>query len=224
MEATRDNRTLIDAEAFRQWLAREKSIRSLFRWKISPEDAYMMLTSAYAREVQIRGGHPRNEKQVLDNLKSIAEFMTGDTSWKTGILLCGNCGNGKTTAMAAFFTVSEYLRRLEGPAASGRFAEVVSARKVAQMAKEENGLAQYKGVAVLGLDDMGLEATDVLDYGNILNPVIEVIEERYRRQNFTFVTTNITPPEVRRKYGDRVADRFNEMMKVIVFDNSSFRK
>lgn len=37
-------------------------------------------------------------------------------------------------------------------------------------------------------------------------------------------TTNLTAGEIRGKYGDRLADRFNEMLEVIVFRNGTYRK
>ncbi len=38
------------------------------------------------------------------------------------------------------------------------------------------------------------------------------------------VTTNLTPNEIVNKYGKRIADRFNEMMEVVIFKNESYRK
>ena len=87
-----------------------------------------------------------------------------------------------------------------------------------------NRTAVLTQVAVLCIDDVGLEPTEVLDYGNALNPVIEIMEQRYRQQLFTFITTNLTPAQIREKYGDRIADRFNETMKCIVYKNPTFRK
>jgi DNA replication protein DnaC len=71
---------------------------------------------------------------------------------------------------------------------------------------------------------MGLEPTEILDYGNAINPVIEIMEQRYKQQLFTFITTNLTPSQIREKYGDRIADRFNETTKCIVYTNPTFRK
>ena len=85
-------------------------------------------------------------------------------------------------------------------------------------------MAEAKKADVLCIDDLGLEPTEVLDFGNAINPVIEIMEHRYRQQLFTFITTNLTPKQIREKYGDRIADRFNEIMKCIVFANPTFRK
>jgi DNA replication protein DnaC len=42
-------------------------------------------------------------------------------------------------------------------------------------------------------------------------------------QLFTIITTNLTPAEIREKYGDRIADRMNEMMVKIIFNNPTYR-
>ena len=76
---------------------------------------------------------------------------------------------------------------------------------------------------MLAIDDLGIEPAEVMDYGNILNPVIDLISYRYNEQLFTIVTTNLNPKQIRDKYGDRIADRFNEMMKKVIFENDSYR-
>lgn len=177
----------------------------------------MLLTAAYEREVKLRGMKCEIPDVVVSYLRQIAQMMTS-RSTKCGILLCGNCGNGKTTTMNAFLSVSKYL------APPGIDIESTSARRISQIAKDEEIMRAAKGVKVLCIDDMGLEPTEILDYGNAINPVIEIMEQRYRQQLFTFITTNLTPKQIREKYGDRIADRFNEIMKCIVYDNPTFRK
>ena len=158
-----------------------------------------------------------SNERVLGYLDKIAEMMT-TRSTKCGILLCGNCGNGKTTTMNAFLSVSKYL------ASPGIDIEATSARRITQIAKDEEVMRSAKGIKVLCIDDIGLEPTEVLDFGNAINPVIEILEQRYRNQLFTFITTNLTPKQIREKYGDRIADRFNETMKCIVYENPTFRR
>ena len=50
------------------------------------------------------------------------------------------------------------------------------------------------------------------------------VEYRYDEQMPTMISTNLMPSEIRSKYGDRIADRLNEMAIVIVFKNASYRK
>ena len=77
---------------------------------------------------------------------------------------------------------------------------------------------------MLAVDDLGIEPLEIQDYGNILSPMVELLTRRYDRQLFTMVTTNLTPQEIRAKYGDRIADRLNEMMVKIVFRNPTYRR
>ena len=76
---------------------------------------------------------------------------------------------------------------------------------------------------MLGIDDLGKEPAEIVDYGNILSPVVDLIEHRYDRQLFTVITTNLPPEKIREKYGDRIADRFNEMVGRIIFRNTTYR-
>jgi DNA replication protein DnaC len=90
----------------------------------------------------------------------------------------------------------------------------------------------YKKTPYLGIDDMGKEPKEVLDYGNVCNPVIDLIEYRYDKQLTTFITTNLPPKSDSEKkivgidthYGVRIADRFNEMIEKIVFNDGSYRR
>lgn len=46
---------------------------------------------------------------------------------------------------------------------------------------------------------------------------------RYDAQLFTVFTTNLEPKEIRQRYGDRIADRLNEMMTKVVYRNLTYR-
>ena len=220
----------VNVEAFKSWLTRSTTTKDLFRWDVSFSDALKMLQVAYERAVASRGMKYELPDDVYNNLKAIAGTMT-TKSTKCGILLCGNCGNGKTTTMQAFESVTTYLHELYKKRCmeNGSWPRMLkmqstSARRLTQVAKDETLMAEAKKVDVLCIDDIGLEPTEVLDYGNAISPVIEIMEARYKQQLFTFVTTNLTPAQIREKYGDRIADRFNEMMKCIVYKNPTFRK
>ena len=76
---------------------------------------------------------------------------------------------------------------------------------------------------MLAIEDMGREPAEILEFGNTASPVIDLLEYRYDNQLFTFITTNLTPAQIREKYGNRIADRFNEMMETIVFKNGTYR-
>ena len=79
-------------------------------------------------------------------------------------------------------------------------------------------------MAMLGIDDMGIEPVEVQEFGNMHRPLTDLLARRYENRGFSFITTNLVPQQIRKLYGDRIADRLNEMVDKIVFDNPSFRK
>lgn len=73
------------------------------------------------------------------------------------------------------------------------------------------------------IDDLGEEPKEVMVYGMIHTPMIDIISERYAAQRMTIITTNLQTDDLRKKYGDRIYDRFREMLTSIVFENESYR-
>lgn len=76
---------------------------------------------------------------------------------------------------------------------------------------------------LLGIDDLGTEPAEVQDYGNIMYPIKELLTMRYNAQLFTVFTTNLEPKDIRQRYDNRIADRLNEMMVKIVYNNKTYR-
>ena len=86
---------------------------------------------------------------------------------------------------------------------------IVDALHIAQLCKSNHTkyhleLAQNE---MLAIDDLGTEPVEVMDYGNIITPVINLLTKRYEAHLFTIVTTNLDPKEIHKRYGDRIADR-----------------
>ena len=180
--------------------------------------------AAYQAEVEFRHRDFKDDEPTRDNIKKIAHYLTSGNQ-KFGMIFLGLCGNGKTTMLYAFQQSINYLNRknlFEDGSQIG--IQIVDAKEIAAMAKDIKEFRNLKNKNMLAIEDMGREPTEVLDYGNILNPVIDLIEYRYDAQLFTVITTNLTKNEIRAKYGARVADRFNEMLECIVFRNETYRK
>lgn len=138
-------------------------------------------------------------------------------------MLCGTTGNGKSTiAKAIRSLVSAYdIKDING---ERFFFRLFSAKDIVRMAKTDH--VAYIGFChcpAIIIDDLGEEPIEVLEYGNALNPVIDMLSIRYEEQLPTIVTTNTAAAQIRERYGDRIADRFNEMMQVIIFTNQSYR-
>lgn len=208
-----------------------------FRLNMPAQDALDLLAAAYRLEVQRRHRRFILDTNTENNLIKLAEYLTAPVP-KFGIMCCGTCGNGKTTLLYAFQRVVNYLRDnnhfsfLDND--DTRFVagiQIYHAKEIAMIAKDYKAFTALQCRPMLAVDDLGTEPAEVLDYGNILSPLVDLIERRYERQLFTFITTNLVANSdddkvmtIRRKYGDRIADRFNEMLHVIVFKDITYRR
>ena len=74
------------------------------------------------------------------------------------------------------------------------------------------------------VDDLGTEPREVMEFGNVYTPLIDLITTRYEEQLYTIFTTNLTPAQLEEKYGRRTVDRLNEMVEKVVFENESYRR
>lgn len=73
------------------------------------------------------------------------------------------------------------------------------------------------------IDDLGVEPREVMEFGNVYAPLIDLVTARYEEQLYTIFTTNLTPVQLEEKYGNRIVDRLNEMIEKVVIENESYR-
>jgi len=140
-------------------------------------------------------------------------------------MLCGLCGNGKTTVMRAFQRLLNVVRIPDNFHRNVYGMPIVNAIHIAHLCRSNyDGFLRLCDHEMLGIDDMGTEPLEVQEFGNLYRPLTELLTRRYENRGFTFITTNLIPQQIRKLYGDRIADRLNEMVDKIVFDNPSFRK
>ena len=163
----------------------------------------------------------RNKIYIDNNLEVInktAKFMTSG-GFKFGLMYCGLCGNGKTTLLYALRTATYYLYdKMKLP------FTIINSKEINENYKDPQDWKNLKRLFIVAIDDLGEEPTEINEYGTIVSPIKEFLEYRYEQQLPTFLTTNLTPKEIREVYGARIADRFNEMLEVIVFKNNSYRE
>lgn len=192
---------------------------------MSTYDATVLLVTAYKLEVE-----SRHERLVLDdptkaNISRVATILAS-AGQKFGLMVMGLYGNGKTTMLHAMQRVVNCLiQERTADTTLGRGVRIVNAKSVAVMGRDKRQMLEnIMREPLLAIEDMGREPTESMEYGNVSNPVIDLLEYRYDEQLFTCVTTNLNKREIRAKYGARVADRLNEMMECVVFENASYRK
>lgn len=140
------------------------------------------------------------------------------------LLLLGGTRLGKTTA--AVWLMSRLFRedRLNWPGdrdengapiwtvhrnweASQAFVvpDALAVAKVPHWDPKSRDWDRFCSVKLLVLDDLGTEI-DKMD-----GPLVKLLQARISRQLRTVITTNVLGPEFRNDYGDRIADRINEI-------------
>lgn len=156
----------------------------------------------------------------------LAQSLTSPSP-RCGVMLCGKCGNGKTTLVYALQSMVNSLNSCGHFKFLGPYFKVgmriFDAKELVLLSRK---LDEWRSVCardMMAIDDLGKEPTEVLDYGNVTSPLVDLLEQRYQSQKFTVVTTNLAPKEIRGKYGERIADRFREMFEVIAFEFDSYR-
>lgn len=156
-------------------------------------------------------------------VRCLSAFLTQENS-KFGILLAGGCGNGKTTIIKALQNLINALR-IPTPYNDKEYAmRIIDAKSLVATCK--SNYEDWKRLIyqdLLAIDDLGTEPREVMDYGNIITPTVDILTRRYENQLFTIISTNLTPPQISQVYGERIADRMREMMEIIPFTNTSYR-
>lgn len=207
-------------------LKRQTTFQARFRFNMTEEEAEAILAASYKLEVEKRQRALVLDENTSANLHKLAEFVTAERP-KFGVMLCGTCGNGKSTLMRAFQRALNYLADSKHFSFMDKYfiprMAIYDAWDLAQIAHDAKEFAAVKAKSMIGIDDLGNEPAEILEFGNPIYPIVRLIEHRYNTQAFTFITTNLTPKEIREKYGARIADRFNEMLHVIVFRDISYR-
>ena len=194
-----------------------------FKLPMQVDEAEQYIRGAFEAQVELRGGAVQYDEMTTSNLRKVAETLAGD-SHKFGLLLAGTCGNGKTTTMRAVQSVVQLLNNTYYRCGERIGNYLAEAKEIAGLPDKTGVLKIYQATPLLFLDDLGREPTEVMRYGNVTSPITELLEYRYNQRLTTIVTTNLEPSEIRDKYGDRIADRFNEMFVVVSYTGSSYRR
>jgi DNA replication protein DnaC len=196
-------------------------------FSINAEAADVANVICYFYEQRVKD---RNREFMLDdptraNILRMAEILVDAKSSKFGVVLCGTFGNGKTTMLYAVRKTIHYYFE-QGVISFKDFQSAIPllpVKEVVIKAKDDKGFRELKTQDILMIDDMGTEPKEVMDFGTVATPIVDLLEARYNYMKFTFVTTNLTASELSQKYGPRLADRFREMFHIMGYEHPSYR-
>lgn len=221
-----DKIDFLDVGGLIRQLEAQKTTRNRFSLELPVEQIANGILASICAELSARG----HELDLTEDMKRYileASQWLGNPEGKPGLMLKGLYGNGKTTMMRGIGRLIEYVTEQTNGYGARMTVNFKTAKEIAEYCITDKGRADFKktlDLPMLAIDDLGEEPKEIISYGMVYTPMIDLLSHRYDRQLFTIVTTNLTSQEIEAKYTKRIRDRFREMMFTIHFKNDSFRK
>lgn len=155
-------------------------------------------------------------------------IITSEASLNKGLLIFGDYGIGKTFLFETLHKVGRDLLQKRNHTnlwfnciSAGSFVEMYMKEVTKKDSNADTNFDlnnYYKGK--LYIDDLGFEKMAF----NKTELFGEILFERNRANKITYVTTNLKPSEITKRYGERIGDRLVEMFNIIKWNGKSFRK
>lgn len=165
---------------------------------------------------------------IKDNSFNQDNLIKSEASLKKGLLIYGDYGIGKSYLFKILHAIGKDLITNYNfkdlwfnKISAGSFVDMYMQEVTKKEKNSETNfdLKQfYKGK--LYIDDLGFEKMAF----NKTELFGEILFERNRAGNITYVTTNLIPSEITKRYGERIGDRLPEMFNIIKWEGESFRK
>ena len=202
-----------------------ESRKDAFRLNMPIPKIAELLQYFYIQEVNYRNREYIPDSFVRGQIIKIAEIL-GTPSHRFAIILMGQYGNGKTTMLRAIRSLIHYLYAHNHPSIRHlkNFQSSIPLVAAKDMVKDiMSGEHSYRLEDMVMIDDWGSEPQEILHYGMIYTPIIDLIEYRYDRMKYTILSTNMKISDIRPKYTHRCADRLEEMAHLVEFTGDSYR-
>ncbi len=173
-------------------------------------------------------------RQVTGNYFYKIDPVTGkyiealEADRQKGIFIAGPTGTGKTTFCKILFsTLSNSVLKFAYSDKVYQFNTICTTELLINKEYMKTGDFQYMQRSSLLIDDIG-QSKEVSYMGNKLDPIREIITERYDNLKYTFTSFTSNYPINHRslvdQYGERVADRIQAMCNYYIINSKNFRK
>lgn len=206
----------------------------------SPHDTYARISYSWADDIravfisiarQLEPGFRFTDANIdiYRNLLRYA-FANPECEWRLdrGVGLMGNTGSGKTLAMRLLDVVIrgygiKWLRN--GKPMPFSFGMVSARRMVSEFAAGGyEAVERYVRWPLLCIDDLGSEPQEASHYGNRINLLEHVLEERYLDRKLTHFTSNLNLDQLEQLYGQRVASRLAGTCNLVTMVDMDWRR
>lgn len=183
---------------------------------------FNLIADEYIRS--LNGYHKRDRYEIdKDNESAISSIVEYYKHFRDkGIILMGTVGTGKTTIMK----VIAHRTRQFGVVSCKDVVQDFNIEGFAAIEKYGNQSYLMNGTERIPIvrcfDDLGHEETS-MHFGNRVDVMAQIIEQRYARGLITHFTTNLTIDLIDDKYGDRVGSRIREMCIPILLNGKDRR-
>jgi len=168
-------------------------------------------------------------KTILPYFIKLPDFnkygvIKNESDLNKGLLIWGDLGVGKTFLFDILADISNYLYQKFGikDFCFPRRSAISIVNNFMNSVKNNDrtfDLENYKHNR-LYIDDLGNEKKAFKDH----ELMADLLFERNRNKALTFVTTNMSPNEIAKRYGLRIGDRLAEMFNIIKWEGESLRQ
>ncbi len=200
-----------------------------FRLSVSYEEFVQLITQSAQAVLRRRGieGDFVIDEHNTPTLHQLHLYTAYDSSFEgdldKGLMLQGRYGSGKSLLMESYAHLQNFFAR-RFPSAKTPIITYTSAIDLCNHIKK-SGVQEYR-LRPLIIDDFGREPKSVMEFGNVINPLSELIFARADKAVATHGTTNLLLETLASKeyYGAMIGDRLRAMFNFIVLEGGSRRR